>query len=195
MPPSIHNLQSESVDVVGYVENLESALLKTRVSIAPLRYGAGVKGKIGEALSYGIPTVTTSIGAEGFGFTGNEIMVANKADDFAQKCITLFESETLWNFMSLKGRSFIDARYSVKAAEKQIFRLLSLKTDTSEKNKKISPNQLPTFHKKSRLGLHLGTLLSDIQLGLALLKREGILEFIRRLYWYARGKKLPDELP
>ncbi|RBP51497.1 glycosyltransferase [Arenicella xantha] len=66
-PAHITNLQSDAIDVLGYVSESElvSAYGQARVSIVPLRYGAGVKGKVIESMQYGVPVVTTPIGAEG----------------------------------------------------------------------------------------------------------------------------------
>ena len=58
-------LQNEGLRVTGYVPDLRPLFEKSRVFVAPLRYGAGVKGKIVTSMMYGVPVVTTSIGNEG----------------------------------------------------------------------------------------------------------------------------------
>jgi O-antigen biosynthesis protein len=76
------------VEVTGYVPETAPYLRAAWVSIAPLRFGAGMKGKVGEAMSFGLPVVTTSVGAEGFGLTpGEHALVADDPDEFAQAVI------------------------------------------------------------------------------------------------------------
>jgi glycosyltransferase involved in cell wall biosynthesis len=65
----IRALASLRVEVLGFVPNTTPHLRSSAISIAPLRFGAGMKGKIGEALSLGIPVVSTSVGISGFGLT------------------------------------------------------------------------------------------------------------------------------
>src|SRR5205814_10715677 len=64
-PAEIAAYASPDVRVRGYVPDVEPFWQARRVFVAPLRYGAGVKGKIGEALAHGLPVVTTTVGAEG----------------------------------------------------------------------------------------------------------------------------------
>ena len=70
---------------------------KCRVSVAPLRFGAGMKGKIGEALASGLPVVTTSIGAEGVGLiNGEHALIANDSEEFAGAVVRLYQDRFLW---------------------------------------------------------------------------------------------------
>src|SRR5438309_6938521 len=104
--------------------------------IAPLRFGDGMKGKIEQALSYGLPVVTTSIGAEGMGLeNGREVMIANDAKGFAAALIRLYEDATLWQRLSDNGYSHI-ARYFtpevVTETVRQSIRSLRSEEHTSE---------------------------------------------------------------
>ncbi|NCS36439.1 MAG: glycosyltransferase [Microcystis aeruginosa G11-01] len=101
-PPSlVSDLQSDRVVVAGYVRDVEPYFLNQRVFVAPLRYGAGMKGKVGQSLSYGLPVVTTSIGAEGFGLRdGMEAIIADKPEDFANGIITLYNNLDTWKVIS-----------------------------------------------------------------------------------------------
>ena len=66
-----------------------------------MRYGAGMKGKVGHALSYGLPIVTTSIGAEGFDFIdGTSCIIADDADAFAAGIIRIYEDAAVWKRLS-----------------------------------------------------------------------------------------------
>lgn len=89
---------SEEVRIRGYVPDVEPYLRDRRVFVAPLRFGAGIKGKVGEAMAHGIPVVTTSIGAEGFGIThGFDVMIANDPQSFAGAIEQLYSQQELWD--------------------------------------------------------------------------------------------------
>lgn len=112
-PPEIKALASDDIDVIGYVEETAPYLLRAHISIAPLRYGGGLKGKVGEALSYGLPVVTTSFGAEGFGLTpGRELLVANSSEEFAEAIIQILKDEALCERLGKAGYQFIMENYS-----------------------------------------------------------------------------------
>ena len=100
-PREVTELQSERVFVPGYVEDVSSYFLSSKVFVAPLRYGAGMKGKIGHSFEYGLPVVTTDIGAEGMRLTdGEHYLRAETADDFASAIVELYENEVLWSKLS-----------------------------------------------------------------------------------------------
>ncbi len=94
-----------NVAFVGWVEDLEPYHAKSRVSIAPLRYGAGVKGKIADAWAHGVPVVMTSIGAEGMGVNDGETgIVADTPEAFAEGIVRLYEDRELWRRVSAAGQ-------------------------------------------------------------------------------------------
>ena len=128
---------SENIDVLGYVKDLEPYLLSSSVSVAPIRYGAGMNGKIGEAMSYGLPVVTTSIGSDGFGFVaGRDALVADNPQDFAAATLRLIEDPELHKRIAWNGRQFITQHYSKEA----LFPLISTVFKRIERcsSKKIS---------------------------------------------------------
>jgi glycosyltransferase involved in cell wall biosynthesis len=92
-PPVLELKYRPGVDVTGYVPDTGPYLDQAAVSIAPLRYGAGMKGKVAEALAAGVPVITTSIGAEGFrAVSGEHLLVADSADDFAAAVVRTLEN-------------------------------------------------------------------------------------------------------
>ncbi len=106
-------LNSENVRIRGYVADVEPFLRSRRVFVAPLRFGAGIKGKVGEALAYGIPVVTTTVGAEGFGAThGHDIMIADDPVSFAEAIAQLYADEELWQRVATKGRLLIEKHFT-----------------------------------------------------------------------------------
>ena len=86
-----------NVKFLGYVPDMEEFLLKSKIMVAPLRYGAGVKGKIGQAFEYFLPVITTPIGAEGMKLENqkNAIIAENK-ENFAEAILELYSNEDLW---------------------------------------------------------------------------------------------------
>lgn len=120
-PPEIFALNSETIRVEGFVPNVEPLFRSCRVFVAPLRYGAGMKGKIGQALSFGLPTVTTSIGAEGMNLTdGREVLIADEPKQFADAIINLYQSATLWQTLSDNGFRFIEENFAPSVIDEKI---------------------------------------------------------------------------
>ena len=97
----INTISNKNIEFLGFVENVEPYFLNSKLMIAPLRYGAGVKGKVGQAFEYYLPVVTTSIGAEGM-FLENDInaMIVDNATDFANKIIEVYNQSEIWEKLS-----------------------------------------------------------------------------------------------
>lgn len=86
---------------LGFVESIEEHFMNSKIMVAPLRFGAGVKGKIGQAFEYFFPVVTTDIGAEGMKLTDKKnVLIANDENRFAEAIIQLNNNEELWNTLS-----------------------------------------------------------------------------------------------
>jgi len=126
VPPEIVALASESVVITGVQPDVQPFFENVRLSIAPLRYGAGVKGKINQSMAYGVPVVATSLAIEGMDLTpGEHVLVADDPAGFADAMITLYESEQLWNRLSAGGIEKMRANYSVEMAREKLRTLLS----------------------------------------------------------------------
>lgn len=114
------------IEIIGYVESLDSYFNQCRLSIAPLRYGSGIKGKIGTSASYGVPCVATTLAAEGMGLVdGVEILVADGAKQFAEKLVHLYNNEKLWNQISKGSLEFVQRNYSYETGKAHLQQLLS----------------------------------------------------------------------
>ncbi|MBC9812413.1 glycosyltransferase family 4 protein [Crocinitomicaceae bacterium CZZ-1] len=106
--PSQHILQLDSeknrIKVVGHVKDLDELYKTVRVSLIPLRYGAGIKGKIVETLEYGVPFVSTSVGTEGMFFGADwEECIADDWTSFVQKAISQYCDMTKWeNYQKMR---------------------------------------------------------------------------------------------
>ena len=113
MPAAIRDLAVEGVRVLGYVEDIDPLLDAARISIAPLRYGAGVKGKINQAMAFGLPVVATAMAAEGMGLReGEELLVAESAQAFADAVVRLYGDEALWQRLAEGGRDNVRRHFS-----------------------------------------------------------------------------------
>jgi glycosyltransferase involved in cell wall biosynthesis len=116
-PERLGAASEAGVAILGHVPDLRPLYAAARVSVAPLRHGAGVKGKIVESLAHGVPVVTTSIGAEGMGLTeGTDVLVADDAEDFASLMVALWRDEALWTRLSETGRAFVSRAYGRRRA-------------------------------------------------------------------------------
>jgi glycosyltransferase involved in cell wall biosynthesis len=86
---------------LGFVESIEEHFMTSKLMVAPLRFGAGVKGKIGQAFEYFLPVVTTDIGAEGMQLVNEKnVLIANDEKSFAEAILKLNNDEELWNRLS-----------------------------------------------------------------------------------------------
>lgn len=120
-PDEVLALHGGSIEILGFVPETAPYLRSGHVSVAPLRFGSGVKGKIGEALSHGIPVVTTSIGLEGFGLTpGENVLVGDSPEEFARQVVKLLKEPDLHQRIGLGGWRFLRDTFSEEAVRKQI---------------------------------------------------------------------------
>jgi O-antigen biosynthesis protein len=97
-----------------------------RISVAPLRFGAGIKGKVCEALAAGLPVVTTSVGAEGMGLaSGDEVLLeADTPETYAAAVVRLLRDDALWARLAEGGRAYAEERLSSRAAAERLARLV-----------------------------------------------------------------------
>ena len=107
-PPQVRNLASALVVVPGYIHDVSQFFRESRLFVAPIRFGAGIKGKIGHALSFGLPIVTTPVGAEGFELRdGESVLIANDASAFASAIVRLHRDRELWQKLSAASESVL----------------------------------------------------------------------------------------
>ena len=97
-PAEVLALKSDRIGVPGYLHNVSSYFYNSRLFVAPLRYGAGMKGKIGQAMEYGLPIVSTDIGIEGMGLVvDQDVVLANTEETFAAAILELYHNKERWN--------------------------------------------------------------------------------------------------
>lgn len=120
-PTKLASRFSDEVEFCGWVNNAEIEISKSRVSIAPLLSGAGVKGKISQALLLGVPVVTTSIGAEGMGLvSGETALIADDPADFANEINLLFFNRELAERIGSNGQRLGKAQFSIDSVSPEI---------------------------------------------------------------------------
>lgn len=111
---AVRALAGEHVEVTGFVsdEELAQRYGAARVAIVPLRFGAGVKGKVVEAMQQGLPLVTTGIGAQGLVGLEAVVTVADEADGLAAGLLSLLEDDALWLQRSRAAASYCRSQFS-----------------------------------------------------------------------------------
>ncbi len=112
-PPEVERLASRLVDVTGWVEDLEPLIDGARAMVAPLRYGAGLKGKVTQSLAAGLPVVTTTVGAEGLDVVdGEHMLIADDPAEMAERIVRVLGDDELWHRLSVAGQAVVDAMCS-----------------------------------------------------------------------------------
>ena len=127
MPDHIKTLENHAgVVVVGFVQDLAEYFDHCKMTVVPLRFGAGIKGKIGTSASFGVPSVATTIAVEGMGFVnGEHILVADDPATFAELVVRLYQDEPLWTRLSQSCLAKINEQYSLEMGKKRLEELLN----------------------------------------------------------------------
>ena len=103
-PENIVELVGPNIIVPGYIHDVSSYFIKNKLFVAPLTYGAGMKGKIGHSLEYSLPIISTTIGAEGMQLTHDyNCLLANDTASFAEAIIELYFNKEKWELLSSRS--------------------------------------------------------------------------------------------
>ena len=115
------NNVKEGFLIKGFVDDVHTAMQQAKVCLAPVRFGAGLKGKLVDALQNGTPMVTTTIGAEGlFGDFEPNGFITDNPQDFANKAVQLHENDWFWNEKQEPSFAVINTRFN-KETLQQVF--------------------------------------------------------------------------
>ncbi len=118
--------QVDGIVFKGYVEDIEPYLDGCKMSLAPLRYGAGVKGKVNMSMSYGQPVVATGPAVEGMHVTpGDDVLVGDEPGAIAEAIVAAYTDESLWNRLSANGLANVEAHFSFAAAKRALAEILA----------------------------------------------------------------------
>ncbi|GMR14405.1 MAG: hypothetical protein BMS9Abin30_0006 [Gammaproteobacteria bacterium] len=129
-PGRVRSLSGDGVIFHGFVESLQTFLSDCRIAVAPLRYGAGVKGKVNMSMAHGQPVVATPAAAEGlFAVHERELLVAEDAPAFAREVVRLYQDEELWNRLSDASVRNVEEHFSIAAARKSLTALFNSFSD------------------------------------------------------------------
>ncbi len=121
----VEALAGNGIEVHGFVEDIHPFLDGCRISVAPLRYGAGVKGKVNQSMAYGQPVVATPIAVEGMEIeAGSEALVSADPQQFADEIVRLYRNPELWLKLTDAGLANIQAHFSFAAASSALERIL-----------------------------------------------------------------------
>ena len=117
-PLEIQNLATDNIIIKGFVsdEELTRFYSNCRISVVPLRYGAGIKGKVIEAMRYGMPVVTTSVGAEGIEGAEQILCIEDEVQTIASRLVELYNDDAELTQMSRKSYEYIRSNFSEESA-------------------------------------------------------------------------------
>lgn len=112
-PAKLQALASESVIVTGHVPDVSPYFARTRVFVAPLRFGAGIKGKVIQSLAHGVPVVASTIALEGIGLTpGENCLKADTPEEIGDAVLYLFRNPEYWSMIRESGLKFVLDKFS-----------------------------------------------------------------------------------
>ena len=111
----------------GFVHDLTPYLTQCRVAVAPLRYGAGVKGKVNQAMAHGLPVVATSAAAEGiYALPDRDLLIGNDTETFVQQVLCVYQDAHIWEKLSVHGRKNVSQYFSRQSARQSLEQILSM---------------------------------------------------------------------
>lgn len=126
MPRAVKRLAAHDIIVKGFVPDLSAAFDRVRLTVAPLRYGAGIKGKVVSSLSHGVPCIASSLAIEGSELeSGVHVLTADEPREMAALIARAYCQPELWNRLSDQGLEICRKHYSVAAVTQQLSSLLS----------------------------------------------------------------------
>jgi glycosyltransferase involved in cell wall biosynthesis len=128
-------LANTQIEVTGYVSDaeLDRRYASARVVVAPLRFGGGMKAKVVEAMSQGVPCVTTRAGVQGLDTLVDFIPTADEPDAFADLICDLLESDTRWKDISARSQHFVQDYFTASAQWRAFSGELSARKSSTEK--------------------------------------------------------------
>lgn len=116
----LHN-EKEGFMIKGFAEDVDEVMEQAKVCLAPLRFGAGLKGKLVDAMQSGTPCVMSSIAAEGmFGDLAPNGLIANEPEQIAKNAIELYKDAKKWQQYQLNGFRILNDRFNITLFENEL---------------------------------------------------------------------------
>ena len=129
-PDSLKALESEDIVVTGQVEDLRPYFDRSRVFAAGIRYGAGIKGKVATAMSYGVPVVATTIAAEGMYLVPDrDVRIADDPALFARAVVEFHTDAEAWARFSTAGQVFVAEKNSLEMGRRTLAETIARASD------------------------------------------------------------------
>jgi O-antigen biosynthesis protein len=126
-PPQLQKFAADDFVIAGFVPDVAPYYDNAKLSISPLRYGAGVKGKVNISMQYGVPVIATSPSVEGMYLRdGIDVLRADTAEAFADAIIRADEDEALWKELRTNGLQNIETYFSRTTAQRALAGLLEI---------------------------------------------------------------------
>lgn len=131
----LHNTK-EGFLIKGFVAEANQVMQLAKVCLAPIRFGAGLKGKLIEAMQNGTPCVTTAVGAEGmFGTLQPNGFIADSPQEFVDKAVQLYQNEALWFEKQQNGFQIINKRFNKTELQQTFYERLTEAMQNLQKNR------------------------------------------------------------
>ncbi|MGN6094249.1 MAG: glycosyltransferase family 4 protein, partial [Luteibacter jiangsuensis] len=119
------SIEGEGIEIHGRLADIAPLYGQVLISVAPLRFGAGVKGKVNQAMSFGVPVVLTNVAAEGMHLKdGVDALIADTPEAFIAAILRLSHDETLWARISDASMENVRLHFSVDIARDALRRAL-----------------------------------------------------------------------
>ncbi len=144
----LHN-EKEGFLIKGFIQDVNEVMQQAKVCLVPVRFGAGLKGKLVDAMQNGTPSITTSIGGEGMlGNLEPNGFVEDNPEEFAKKSIQLYKEETLWAEKQQNGFDVINKRFNKNDFQKAfITKIEETINELKEHRLKNFTGQILQYHK------------------------------------------------
>ena len=132
MPMQVEQLgTAEGVRAIGYVDDLAALFNRIRLTVAPLRYGAGAKGKVVSSLCHGVPVLASQIAAEGIGLQdGRDILIARDQAQWVRHLQSAYCDEAVWAGLSKGGLEAMRKSHTLEAGMETLKDILGLAAHT-----------------------------------------------------------------
>ena len=119
------SLRQKNIHISGWVEDIRDLYSLGRVFVAPMFIGTGLQNKLLEAMSMGIPCITTDLANNALLANKEQIITANSKNEFANSCIKILKNKELYNKLRDNGLKFVKKTYDWKKINNKLGELFN----------------------------------------------------------------------